>query len=125
MLAEAAALGASDIKLIDRGTHGVLRLKVGSGEFTHGAEWQTGELVEAVNWVHDHRDGSDGASALIEGAPAQFSIGQADRLPGMPKGIAAFRGQIAWHADGWRFLNLRLLPEANAKSYGDLAALGL
>ena len=125
VLAEAAALGASDIKLVEQATHGLVRIKVGAGEFTHGAEWQPGEVREAVNWIHDSRDGSDGQASLIKGVPAQFSIGQAGTLPGMPKGIAALRGQVAWHGNVQRFLNLRLLPEANARNYGDLAGLGL
>ena len=124
VLGEAAALGSSDIKLIDRGTHGVLRIKVGAGEFTHGVQWQTDELKEAVSWIYGHRDGGGGNSSMIEGVADSFSIGQSG-LPGMPAGIAAFRGQLAWHGDVRRFLNLRLLPEANAKSYADLAGLGL
>ena len=125
VLSEAAALGASDIKLIEKGTHGLLRIKVGAGEFTHGAEWRLDEAVEGIKWIYDYRDGGSGQPTLVKGVPAQFSIGQARSLPGMPKGIAAFRGQIAWHANQQHFLNLRLLPEANAQSYGDLAGLGL
>ena len=125
VLAEAAALGASDIKLIERNTHGVLRIKVGAGEFTHGAEWQLEDLKEAVSWIHGKRDGGGGNPSMIEGVADSFSIGQAAKLPGMPKGIAAFRGQLAWQGDVKRFVNLRLLPEANAQSYGDLAGLGL
>lgn len=124
-LADAAALGASDIKLVERSTHGLLRIKVGSGEFTHGAEWQAEEVEQAVNWIYGHRDGGDGKASLVKGVPAAFSIGQAGKLPGMPKGIAAFRGQVAWHGDLHHFLNLRLLPEADTASYADLAGLGL
>ena len=125
VLSEAAALGASDIKLIERGTHGLLRIKVGAGEFTHGAEWRLDEAVEGIKWIYDYRDGGSGQPTLVKGASAQFSIGQAGKLPGMPPGISAFRGQIAWHANQLHFLNLRLLPEATAQSYGDLAGLGL
>ena len=125
VLREAAALGASDIKLIQHATHGVLRIKVGAGEFTHGAEWQWAEVKEAINFVYSKRDGGDGKANLVEGAPAGFSIGQSGQLPGKPESIGAFRGQIAWHGDEQRFLNLRLLPKATKKSYGDLAALGL
>ncbi len=125
VLAEAAALGASDIKLVERNTHGVLRIKVGSGEFTHGAEWQLEDVKEAISWIYGKRDGGGDKPSMIEGVADGFSIGQAAKLPGMPKGIAAFRGQLAWQGDVKRFLNLRLLPEANRQSYGDLAALGL
>ena len=124
VLAEVAALGASDIKLVERPTHGILRVKVGAGEFTHGAEWQAEEVEEAVNYVYGHRDGGDGKASKELGVPAAFSIGHG-KLPGMPKGIAAFRGQLAWHGDVQHFLNLRLLPEADAASYADLAGLGL
>ena len=124
-LAEAAALGASDIKLVERATHGLLRIKVGAGEFTHGSQWQVDEVKEAIAWIYGHRDGGDGKATLIKGQPAPFSIGQAQKLPAMPDGIAAMRGQIAWHGDVQNFLNLRLLPEANAKNYADIAGLGL
>ena len=124
-LAEAAALGASDIKLIERPTHGIMRVKVGAGEFTHGAEWQADEVEEAVNWIYSSRDGGDGRASKIKGVAAAFSIGQSDMPPGAPSGIAAFRGQLAWHGDLHHFLNLRLLPEADAASYADLAGLGL
>ena len=125
VLAEAAALGASDIKLIERATHGLLRIKVGAGEFTHGAEWQVHEVKEAIAWIYGHRDGGDGKATLIKGQPAPFSIGQADKLPAMPKGVAAMRGQIAWHGDLQNFLNLRLLPAADTQNYADVAGLGL
>ncbi|MCY4306150.1 MAG: ATPase, T2SS/T4P/T4SS family [Aestuariivita sp.] len=124
-LAEAASLGASDIKLVERATHGLLRIKVGAGEFTHGSQWQVDEVKEAIAWIYGHRDGGDGKATLIKGQPAPFSIGQAQKLPAMPKGIAAMRGQIAWHGDVQNFLNLRLLPEANAENYADIAGLGL
>ncbi|MCY4288595.1 MAG: ATPase, T2SS/T4P/T4SS family [Aestuariivita sp.] len=125
VLVEAAALGASDIKLIERATHGLLRIKVGAGEFTHGSEWQVHEVKEAIAWIYGHRDGGDGKATLIKGQPAPFSIGQADKLPAMPKGVAAMRGQIAWHGDLQNFLNLRLLPTADARNYADVAGLGL
>ena len=125
VLGEAAALGASDIKLIEHATHGVLRIKVGSGEFTHGAEWQPGEVREAINFVYSKRDGGDGQANLVAGVPTGFSIGQAGQFPGKPDSVGAFRGQIAWQGDVQRFLNLRLLPKANTRSYGDLAGLGL
>ena len=125
VLSEAAALGASDLKLSRFPTHGILRVKVGAGEFTHGAQWLADEVKEAVHWIHGLRDGGDGQPSLVEGVPAAFSIGQAGTLPGMPAGIAALRGQIAWHGDMQHFLNLRLLPEADRDSYGDLAGLGL
>ena len=125
VLGEAAALGASDIKLIEHATHGVLRIKVGAGEFTHGAEWQPGEVREAINFVYSKRDGGDGQANLVENVPAGFSIGQSGHFPGKPASVGAFRGQIAWQGDVQRFLNLRLLPKASTRSYGDLAALGL
>ena len=124
-LAEAAALGASDIKLVQHATHGLLRIKVGAGEFTHGDWWKAEDVKEAVSWIHGHRDGGDGQPSLVEGVPAAFSLSRAGGLPGMPGGIAALRGHIAWHGDVNRFLNLRLLPEADAASRGDLAGLGL
>jgi len=124
-LADAAALGASDMKLVQHPTHGLLRVKVGAGEFTHGHQWQADEVREAVSWIYGHRDGGDGQASMVEGVPAAFSIGQAGVLPGMPPGIAALRGQIAWHGDVNRFLNLRLLPQADARSYADLGGLGL
>ncbi|MCY4304383.1 MAG: ATPase, T2SS/T4P/T4SS family [Aestuariivita sp.] len=124
-LAEAASLGASDIKLVERATHGLLRIKVGAGEFTHGSEWQVQEVKEAIAWIYGHRDGGDGKATLIKGQPAPFSIGQADKLPAMPDGVAAMRGQIAWHGDLQNFLNLRLLPAADEQNYADVRGLGL
>ena len=125
VLAEAADLGASDVKLVERQNHGHVRLKAGAGEHTHGSQWQPKEVEEAVNWIYSYRDGGDGKATLVDGRPAGFSIGQSGALPGMPEGIGAFRGQIAWHGDVKRFLNLRLLPKADAASQSDLAGLGL
>lgn len=125
VLADAAAMGASDIKLVQHPSHGLVRLKAGGGEFTHGAQWQEQEMKEAVSWIYGIRDGGDGKASMVEGVPAPFSIGQAGRLPGVPDGIAAFRGQLAWHGDVRRFLNLRLLPKADAGRQADLAGLGL
>ena len=125
ILSDAAALGASDIKLIEHPSHGLVRIKVGAGEFTHGAQWQVEEVEQAVNWIYGHRDGGDGQASKVKGVPAPFSIGQSEMPSGVPKGIAAFRGQLAWHGDVKHFLNLRLLPEADSASYADLAGLGL
>ena len=125
VLAAAAAMGASDVKLKEEGTHAIVRIRAGAGEHTHGAEWQAGEAREAVSWIHTSRDGGDGKASLIEGEPAGFSIGQAGRLSGMPDGIGALRGQIAWHGDVKRFMVLRLLPKVDAAAQADLAGLGL
>ena len=125
VLSEAAALEASDVKLVEHASHGLVRIKVGAGEFTHGAQWRVDEVEQAVNWIYGHRDGGDGKASKIKGVPAPFSIGQAEMPSGMPEGISAFRGQLAWHGDVKHFLNLRLLPEADAASYADLAGLGL
>ena len=59
------------------------------------------------------------------GVHAGFSIGQGGMPDGMPGEIGAFRGQLAWHGDMRRFLNLRLLPKSDPSTYGDLAGLGL
>ena len=125
VLSEAAALEASDVKLVEHASHGLVRIKVGAGEFTHGAQWRVDEVEQAVNWIYGHRDGGDGKASKIKGVPAPFSIGQAEMPSGMPEGISAFRGQLAWHGDVKHFLNLRLLPEADSASYADLAGLGL
>lgn len=124
-IAEAAALGASDIKLVQRSSHGELRIKVGAGEFNHGPQWKFIEVKEAVHWIHGHRDGGDGQPTLVEGKPAQFSIGQADRLKHMPENVDAFRGQIAWPGDINYFLNLRFLYAPRSEDYGNVAGLGL
>ncbi|WP_419739495.1 ATPase, T2SS/T4P/T4SS family [Ruegeria sp.] len=124
-LQEAAALGASDIKLIERKTHGLLRIKVGSGEFTHGSEWPLEDVVAAIDWAHGNRDGGGGTPTKLLGVPDSFSLGQSGEFTGMPKGIAALRGQLAWHGDNRHFLNLRLLPKADAAQFGNLAGLGL
>ena len=125
VLTEAAALGASDVKLIVHAGHAVLRVKVGSGEFNHGEQWQVDDARAAINWIYGHRDGGDGKATLVRGEPASFSIGQAASLPGMPDGIGAFRGQIAWHGDVTLFITLRLLPNPDTDSKGDLEGLGL
>ncbi|MXY17514.1 MAG: hypothetical protein F4Y57_11100 [Acidobacteria bacterium] len=124
-LNEAAALGASDLKLAEYETHGVLRLKCGAGEHTHGPQWKPDEAKEAVAWITGIRDGGDGRATMPVGVHAGFSIGQGGMPDGMPGGIGAFRGQLAWHGDMRRFLNLRLLPKSDPSTYGDLAGLGL
>jgi len=110
---------------VEKAAHGLLRIKVGAGEFTHGSQWQVQEVREAIAWIYGHRDGGDGKATLIKGQPAPFSIGQAEKLPAMPEGVAAMRGQIAWHGDLQNFLNLRLLPPTDAKNYADVRGLGL
>ena len=125
VLKEAAALGASDVKLVERDGYGDFRIKVGAGEFSHGPQWQVREVHEAVNWIFGHRDGGDGQASLVIGVPVGFSIGQAARLKQMPEGVAAFRGQIAWPGDVNYFLNLRLLYAPKAADYGNVAGLGL
>ncbi len=125
LVREAQWLGASDIKLKDYGIHGVARIKCGAGEHTHGSQWQEEEVKQAVNWCHGVRDGGDGKASLVEGTPAGFSIGQGGMPDGMPEGIGALRGQIAWRGDTRRFLNLRLLPKPDPSTCGDLAGLGL
>ena len=125
LLGEAEAMGASDIKLVEHARHGDVRIKAGAGEHTHGAQWQADELEQAVNWIYNHRDGGDGQPSKVKGVPAPFSIGHAGRLSGMPQGIGALRGQLAWHGDVKHFLNLRLLPKVDAAKQSDLAGLGL
>ena len=124
-LDEAAGLGASDVKLVEHATHGVLRIKCGAGEHTHGPQWQAKEVEEAVNWVYGVRDGGDGRATKTRGRPAGFSIGQGGMPDGMPAQIGAFRGQLAWHGDTQHFLTLRLLPKADPSTYADLPGLGL
>ena len=124
-LADAEGLGASDVKLIEHVTHGVLRLKCGAGEHTHGPQWKADEVEEAVNWMYGVRDGGDGKATKIKGVPAGFSIGQGGMPDGMPGGIGAFRGQLAWHGDTQHFLTLRLLPKPDPSTHADLAGLGL
>ena len=125
VLNEAAALGAADVKMVVHANHAILRIKVGSGEFDHGEQWQVEDARAAINWIYAHRDGGDGKATLVRGEPASFSIGQAAKLPGMPKGIGAFRGQIGWHGDIMLFITLRLLPRPSTKNQGDLKGLGL
>ena len=124
-LADANRLGASDLKLTEHATHGVLRLKCGAGEHTHGPQWKPREVEEAVGYITGHRDGGDGKASMVVGVPAGFSIGQGGMPEGMPGGLGALRGQLAWHGDAQRFLNLRLLPRPDPGSFGDLAGLGL
>ncbi|MYF38123.1 MAG: hypothetical protein F4219_05045 [Gammaproteobacteria bacterium] len=124
-LHDAAVLGASDLKLSEHRTHGVLRLKCGAGEFTHGPQWQPKEVEQAVGWTIGQRDGGDGKASMEVGVPAGFSIGQGGMPEGMPDGIGAFRGQLAWHGNQQRFLNLRLLPKPDPATFGDVAGLGL
>ena len=125
LLRDAAKLQASDIKLKAEGTYGVARIKCGSGEHTHGPQWQAKAVEQAVNWCYGLRDGGDGKAGMVEGVPAGFSIGQGGMPEGMPPEIGAFRGQIAWHGDMQRFLNLRLLPKPDPSTYADLVGLGL
>ena len=124
-LADAERLGASDLKLTEHATHGILRLKCGAGEHTHGPQWKPDEVDEAVNWIYNARDGGDGKATKIKGVPAGFSIGQGGMPDGMPEGIGAFRGQLAWHGDTKHFLTLRLLPKSDPSTCADLAGLGL
>ena len=124
-LRDADRLGASDVKLIEHATHGILRMKCGAGEHTHGPQWQPREVEEAVSWCYGERDGGDGKATMVRGIPAGFSIGQGGMPAGMPEGIGAFRGQLAWHGDTQGFLNLRLLPKPDSSTYADLAGLGL
>ena len=124
-LDEAARLGASDIKLVEHATHGVLRIKCGAGEHTHGPQWQPKEVGQAVNWIYGVRDGGDGKAAKTMGVPAGFSIGQGGMPRGMPAGVGTLRGQLAWHGDTEHFLTLRLLPRPDPSTYADLAGLGL
>ena len=125
LLSEAEELGASDVKLVEHRNHGDVRVKAGAGEHTHGSQWQAKEIEQAIHWIYSNRDGGDGKATLVKGVPAGFSIGQAGRLEGMPGGIGALRGQVAWHGDVRRFLTLRLLPKVDAASQADLAGLGL
>ena len=125
LLRDAARLQASDIKLAALGSHGVARIKCGSGEHTHGSQWQGEEVKQAVSWCYGVRDGGDGKATMVEGIPAGFSIGQGGMPEGMPEEIGAFRGQLAWHGDVRHFLNLRLLPKPDPSTYGDLVGLGL
>ncbi|WP_419738566.1 ATPase, T2SS/T4P/T4SS family [Ruegeria sp.] len=123
-IVDAVALGASDIKLIDRITHGDLRLKLGAGEFTHGPEWTARDLGDAITWIYNYRDTGSSDPSLVKGAPAAFSIGQSGRLA-LPEGLVALRGQIGWHGDTQIFLTLRLIYRQGPETFGDIGALGL
>ena len=124
VIREGVDLGASDIKLVEREKFGDVRMKVGSGEFSHGPEWQTQEIREAITWVYNHRDSGDGQSTLIQGQPAGFSIGHGGRLH-LHDRLAAMRGQIAWHGDTQYFLTLRLIYREGTEDYGAIEKLGL
>ncbi len=90
-IAEAAALGTSGIKLVQRSGHGELRIKVGARGFSHGPQWKSAEVREAVHWIHGHRDGGDGQPKLVEGKPAPVL----DR-PGRPaEAHAGQRGRVS------------------------------
>ncbi len=123
-LRDAEMLQASDIKLKEYPTHGVMRFICGAGEFTHGDQWKPDEVKQAVHWAHNVRDGGGGEATLVTGVHSQFSIGQGGMPEGMPDGIGTFRGQIAWQGNQQRLLNLRLLPKPDPSTYGDVAGLG-
>ena len=122
-LIEAAALNASDIKLIQRRDHADLRLKLGSHECTHGSQWQVQEAKDAMRYIYDTRDDGDGSAALLRGTHQGFSIGRDGKLP-LPSGVVALRGQRGFHGDGHEFLVMRLIYNAESGGAGTLEDLG-
>ena len=124
VIAEATRLRASDLKLIIRGTDAVLRMKLGSEEFTHGPAWQVREAEEALSWLFDERDKGDGASAEQSGQHQSFSVGHRQRIA-LPEGLVALRGQKAPHGDGHDFVVLRLITAGDATAAGRIEDLGL
>ena len=123
-LREAAGLGASDLKLIIRKDHAVLRLRLGSEEYTHGPHWQVDEASAAIAWLYDRRDYGDGSAAQQAGQHQPFSIGQERRIA-LPPSLSALRCQKAPHGDGQDFLVIRLIPRADHAAAGRIEDLGL
>ncbi len=123
-IGEAMKLNASDLKLIIRSDHAVLRLRLGAEEYTHGPHWQVGEAEDAIAWLYDSRDYGDGAASQQSGQHQPFSLGQERRIA-LPEGLSALRGQKAPHGDGHDFVVLRLLRSAEADAAGRIEDLGL
>jgi len=123
-IGQAAALRASDLKLIIRSDFAVLRLRLGAEEYTHGSYWAPEEAAEAIAWLYDRRDYGDGAPAQQAGQHQPFSIGQERRID-LPTGLAALRAQKAPHGDGHDFIVLRLIYTEDGTHAGRIEDLGL
>ncbi len=121
---EATELRASDLKLVIRKDHAVLRLRLGADEYTHGPHWQVDEAADAIAWLYDRRDYGDGSAAQQAGQHQPFSLGQERRIA-LPEALSALRCQKAPHGDGQDFLVVRLIPRADHASAGRIEDLGL
>ncbi len=123
-IARAAALRASDLKLVIRTDHAVLRLRLGAEEYTDGPSWPPDEAAEAIAWLYDRRDYGDKTASQQAGQHQAFSIGQERRIP-LPPELAALRAQKAPHGDGKDFMVLRLIYTADDTTAGKIEDLGL
>lgn len=123
-LGEATRLRASDLKLVIRANHAVLRMRLGANEYTHGPHWQVREAEDAIAWLYDGRDYGDGAPAQQAGQHQQFSVGQEGRIA-LPEGLDALRCEKAPHGDGQDFIAARLIRTPEADTAGRIEDLGL
>ncbi len=124
VLGEAAALKASDIKIVLRDAHADLRVKLGHVEVRHGPEWAPGEAGDAISFLFDNRDVGDGSSSEEQGAFQAFSVSPGGGVP-LPGGVAALRCQKGPQGlHGRNFLAARLVYAGAAGDTGDLDSLG-
>ncbi|WP_419738607.1 ATPase, T2SS/T4P/T4SS family [Ruegeria sp.] len=124
VLGEAAALGASDLKLFVRRTHADLRLKLGAEEITHGAPWSVGDAMEAIGYLYNNRARGDGAAAQLDATAQAFAVTEDSPVP-LPAGVAALRGQKNAHGEGRDCIIMRLLYTRSDHEAGKLEDLGL
>ena len=122
-LEDAAQLGASDVKLVKRGSHADLRLKLANIEIDHGPEWTMKEAEDAVSFLFDLGDDGDGQASQQKGKYQPFAVSRSNILP---DGVLALR--VAKGPQGQSmhdFMVLRLVTNPTGGSMGDLEGLGL
>ena len=95
-LAEAAAAGASDLKIYVRDGQTDLRVKVAGREYDLGSPWTREEGWVAINALFDARDEGGQHTSLAAGEFQSFSISPGAKLR-LPATVVKLRGQKGFH----------------------------
>ena len=126
LITVAAAMKASDIRIIQHDTYTALRIRVAGRELDYGHNWTPEEGDVAISAAFAMQDDGSANVTRKEGEFQSFSLSPKEKFP-LPRGVAKLRVQIGFLESDTKlgsFLVARIFYN-DAKETGTLEDLGL
>jgi general secretion pathway protein E len=126
VITTAAAMNASDIRIIIHDTYTAVRLRVAGSELDYGHKWTPEEGEVAISAASAQQDDGGANVDRQKGEFQSFSLSPKDEFP-LPRDVVKLRVQIGFHESDTKlgsYLVARLFYN-NSKETGTLEDLGL